>query len=593
MSFKANIPKSFHNRILFASSLNFRQLRSTVFLTNKFGFYEYINNTQLSEIDLSEFFNDLSPTEQKTLMEVRNKEFSVNEQSQTTRIARDSSKTHLIEIGKYIKYYGNSKAIYVILKVFNKILILKKANGYKVVKVLDKVEKFEICDLNTAYQADIYIFFQGTQKPDLIKVEEDDIPEIHRNIPFAKAKSLLEVTKKVRTEYERQKQNTRKNFMSLKNRSTFGCNIIRSLNIDEKSILGKYGDIWTKIYNQYLIIGIPVVNNCTENLTTLLNIKPILSKKNEDQISFEYSFYELEKNVNISDTENIKYLKFEDTKVDKISFDENFVLIQNNNLKPGSIAVILLKSSIDNFRTLSTSYCNIFINFELAYEQNIFHHSVFFKSLKIPVIDLLDSYKKVSNIQTMSNFLTVAETSKRHVFLLQNEIKDENETFLTIEIQNILKNKLNFKEINHKSICEKIDEMEIDDGYIDINKEGFVKTYICFDSCFWNGSILKFQVDEITTNNFYFTLHTKSDSHALMFIHSLLEDLPTRINFKLLQNCDLIHNVHFLTKKLKDVISLSINNFNCLNKLSSPKRNEILNFQKERYSKELETDLLL
>ncbi|XP_065087464.1 uncharacterized protein LOC135709168 isoform X2 [Ochlerotatus camptorhynchus] len=238
-------------------------------------------------------------------------------------------------------------------------------------------------------------------------------------------KTLKERTNQRRAELAAVRTVSGELFEQLNKRLKQVPSLLRTENPDEKQPLVKYGDVWTKVHNELLVIGVPVFNCTYKRRLTLTNLKLKLFNNSGvqlQQLVYSYKYYQLnDDDFNFKTPEQI--MEAEDAISEFPLFQQEWEQPPVNTLHSEQTAILvatLQLSTLDPLQ-LSTLY-ELFVNYNVAtVEQDSCDRlHLFLGSVEVKRTDLYKSNLAVAfnGRDTYKDLLTVTATSEFLAFEL-------------------------------------------------------------------------------------------------------------------------------------------------------------------------------
>ncbi|XP_055528653.1 uncharacterized protein LOC129720847 [Wyeomyia smithii] len=180
-------------------------------------------------------------------------------------------------------------------------------------------------------------------------------------------KTLREQTNKSRAELATIRSTTGELFERLNDRFKQVPGLLRTENPDEKRPLVKYGDVWIKVHNEQLVLGIPIFNCTYKRRLTLINLSLLLNNRSRNHFEYSFKFYQLQDDdFEFKNYEQI--LQAEDIISDVPLFQQEWGIPKINALHSEQTAVFIatmkLSSALDQ-REFSTVF-ECFVNYNVA-----------------------------------------------------------------------------------------------------------------------------------------------------------------------------------------------------------------------------------
>ncbi|XP_058836809.1 uncharacterized protein LOC131693194 [Topomyia yanbarensis] len=143
--------------------------------------------------------------------------------------------------------------------------------------------------------------------------------------------------------------------------------LLRTENPDEKRPLVKYGDIWTKVHNEQLVIGFPVFNCTYKRRQTLTNLSLLLDNPSLNRFEYRSKFYQLDDD-DFTFKNYKQILAVEDIISDVPLFQQEWTEPKINVLHSEQtavfVAIMKLSSAINHLDFATTFQC--FVTYDVA-----------------------------------------------------------------------------------------------------------------------------------------------------------------------------------------------------------------------------------
>ncbi|XP_039442587.1 uncharacterized protein LOC120423015 [Culex pipiens pallens] len=142
--------------------------------------------------------------------------------------------------------------------------------------------------------------------------------------------------------------------------------LLRTENPDEKRPLVKYGDIWTKVHNERLVVGIPVFNCTYKRRLTLTNLQLLLVNGSNQRFEYSYRVYQLsDDDFNFKNYEQI--LEIDDEVPEVPQFNQEWKPLETNALHSEQTAVLVATIKLSTLSELSlTTNLECFVTYDVA-----------------------------------------------------------------------------------------------------------------------------------------------------------------------------------------------------------------------------------
>ncbi|XP_036318766.1 uncharacterized protein LOC118733475 [Rhagoletis pomonella] len=388
MALQDGIPDFLRDQFVFSDTMLVGHKRHCFILARNLKFYEFcqkqlVNSTELRETCLKKVANDV-----RDYKGPRGKCFKSRGTRNRHTMGSTEKPAGLMETSDL-----QTSVVFEEEPVTNLVVIALPNHAF--VAEFERVTNFRIVHGKALFEAVIEILFENgtTQCSNFQKSAELLEGPAARNIVSDRnsLKQLLERVRFSKSELQLHRSTTQKEFDALRDQEMFGCNYIRSDQLEEKPMLSRCGDIWIRFVGNNMVFGVPLVNNCSKhNLIILKNLKPIL-KINDfavDNIIYKYRLYQLRLNFeNLETMESFFQTEDEDLRL--------HTQVWNNSelpqLLPASFAVVLVV--IKTTQLLLLENCPLFLYFEIEKElpncqgrpvtTGVYEQHLFLKNLNI------------------------------------------------------------------------------------------------------------------------------------------------------------------------------------------------------------------
>ncbi|KAH8386702.1 hypothetical protein KR093_002068 [Drosophila rubida] len=296
------------NNIAYCSQLHVHKYRSSLVLTRELRFYEFANKELLHQIDL-----------RTTCLQQRAAQLQAYTGPMSSFLIRDDvtpletgtsyySMLHTadelpLSIGKYV-WLG--KHVYVLLRCWHTLLVLQRpaAHGtsFQLIAEHEQLEDYHLVRGSGALKYQAYVelqFLNGKRlrcnfQPPNSSSSEECVPSTASS-SAAGFQRLLQRVHGARAELHTQRALTQQDFVRAQEQQTFAAPAQRSPLLEEKQLLRRCGDVWTRICGSYLVLG-TLLNNTSSNTrpSVLHAVRPLLQLPS-DNCGFNYThrLYEL------------------------------------------------------------------------------------------------------------------------------------------------------------------------------------------------------------------------------------------------------------------------------------------------------------
>ncbi|XP_062552446.1 uncharacterized protein LOC134217653 [Armigeres subalbatus] len=193
--------------------------------------------------------------------------------------------------------------------------------------------------------------------------------------------------------------------------------LLRTENPDERRPLVKYGDVWTKVHNDLLVIGVPVFNCTYKRRLTLTNLKLFINDIAQKR-KFEYSwkYYQLsDDDYNFKSLEQI--LEADDITSDFPCFQQEWEQPKVNALHSEQTALLVATIRISNLDPMELStVLECFVTYDVATtgQDSCPRLQLFVGLVEVKRTDLYSTNLEVgfNGRDTFKDLLTVTATSE-------------------------------------------------------------------------------------------------------------------------------------------------------------------------------------
>uniref|UniRef100_A0A0A1WYH8 Uncharacterized protein n=1 Tax=Zeugodacus cucurbitae TaxID=28588 RepID=A0A0A1WYH8_ZEUCU len=365
---------------------------------------------------------------------------SETSEQQTSTFPEEHISTDLkISFGKFV--YRNFKIhkVYLLIQFWDKFLAIALPD-FVLITQFEGVHKYRIIHGKEKFEALLELKFENGnithtnfQKCESVNssLSNGNGSNDRRNL-----KQLMERVRCAKAELQLYKSTTQKEFDILRDLQKFGCNYIRSDQLEEKPMISRCGDIWLRIVtNNVVVLGVALVNNCSTNsMIVTKNLKPIFKMKDSlaDNIIYKYRIYQL--NLKFENLETLESF-FQTEDQDLQTTPTMWSKCETNQVLPSSFAVLLIAIKMSELLLLEE--CPLLLYFEVEKEPprnkdhlrktEIYEQHIFLRNLNISNIIMNQQKYKLSFETTTfhQDFLATAMVNKESTLRIQFEsVKD-------------------------------------------------------------------------------------------------------------------------------------------------------------------------
>ncbi|KAH8317542.1 hypothetical protein KR074_012494 [Drosophila pseudoananassae] len=205
-----------------------------------------------------------------------------------------------IAFGKYI---WMQEKVYVFVHCWQLLLVLyrPKENGanFELVAEHEAVSTFKMVTGPIPYQAIVELQFENGKR-----MRTDFQTDTQNDGPSTSAggsqkttenfKELLEQINALEAELSAARQQTQKDFAQWQDQQLFGLPAQRSLLVEEKQVVHRFGEVWMRVYGDYLICGTLLINLTGINrLNIVYNLKPLVRIEPPKSFTMHHRLFEL------------------------------------------------------------------------------------------------------------------------------------------------------------------------------------------------------------------------------------------------------------------------------------------------------------
>ncbi|XP_037936777.1 uncharacterized protein LOC119670551, partial [Teleopsis dalmanni] len=371
------VPFFLNEQVVYLDKIIINAQKSCLILTRNLRFYEYqqkqlIQTIDLSRTCLSKIENQIKtyegPKQKYTFTIQKSENKSDTSDSDTEEIVCEPHKDEcFITFGKYIFNNFNLFKVYIIIKCWDKFIVLEKnldSKGFRFIAEYENVKSYSLARSNVLYQEVVKITF--TNGETILSDFQETVKDIaekndESNTLKNEFKDILNSINDKQQELHILKRRTNEQFVDLLKDKRFGSNFLIMFHLDDKQMITRCGDVWFRFtLTDECVIGISLLNTCnTSTLTILKNIRPILNTHaKSSSIEFYYCLYELKRNFD--DIETLEaFFQSEDDNVEANIWTPN----EQQQLSPETFGVLLIKLNISQLITLEN--VGLFILFEI------------------------------------------------------------------------------------------------------------------------------------------------------------------------------------------------------------------------------------
>ncbi|XP_017050896.1 uncharacterized protein LOC108094685 [Drosophila ficusphila] len=204
-----------------------------------------------------------------------------------------------ISFGKFVWLHGE---IYILIHCWKLLLVLSRPKehgaNFELVAEHEDVVSYQMVDGPIPYQAVVELEFSDGKQLQCDFQEGSTLTEPSTSeedlISDENFEELVQQVNSAHAELSTQRIQTQKAFLQSQELDLYGPPGQRSLLLEEKQPLRRFGDVWTRICNEYFVCGALLMNiNGTHRLSIVENLCPLVNLKPHSNFHLEFRLYEL------------------------------------------------------------------------------------------------------------------------------------------------------------------------------------------------------------------------------------------------------------------------------------------------------------
>lgn len=299
--------------LAYCSQLHVKRVKSSLVLCRNLMFYEYRQKELVHNIDLrSTCLQELQAQLESyngpiSSYLIRNNAADTSGDSTSYNMLHGADELPL-SIGKYVWLGGR---VYVLLRCWQKLLVLRRPEElgacFELIAHHEDLESYHLVKGPIQYQAYVELQFtngkrQRTNFQTDEQEEDQQAPSSTSASSLGGFERLMQRVHGARAELQAQRAQTQQDFMRAQELQAFGAPSQRSPLLEEKQLLRRCGDVWTRICGcsgVYLVLGTLLTNSASCSRPSVLHaLRPLLRISSEDEalpqpLSFVHRLYEL------------------------------------------------------------------------------------------------------------------------------------------------------------------------------------------------------------------------------------------------------------------------------------------------------------
>ncbi|XP_054730641.1 uncharacterized protein LOC129239277 isoform X1 [Anastrepha obliqua] len=280
------VPNCFDDEVVYGDKLLVNRKRRCIVLARNLKLYEFCQKQLVNSIDLSETclkkvgknVQDYKGPKGKWFKSVGTRSgesfgstvkpmglMETSELQNSVLLEEKPIANVNITFGKYVYRNFDVNKVYLLIHCWDKLVVVDLPD-YSFITENEGVQSFRIVHGKGKFEAMLEMQFENgeTQCTDFQRHEK----LVNRTSPCNIAsdrtslKQLLERARCSQAELQLHKSITQKEFDVLRDEKTFGCNYIRSDQLEEKHMISRCGDIWLRfVTNDTMVFGVPLIED--------------------------------------------------------------------------------------------------------------------------------------------------------------------------------------------------------------------------------------------------------------------------------------------------------------------------------------------
>ncbi|ALC49123.1 CG9114 [Drosophila busckii] len=303
-SIEEDVPEFLQERsqVAFCSQLHVKRNKSSLVLARNLKFYEFRQKQLVHHLDLSQTALQRYADELQQYNGPVSSFLMRGDVADTSTDATNCSMLHDTELPLSIgKYIWLGEHIYVLLRCWQTLLVLRRpkeqAAQFTLIAEHEQLADYRLVRGPIKYQAYVELSFSNGQRQRTNFQTADSAvvpaPTTGSQVGF---KRLMQRVHSARAELHVQRAQTQQDFVRVQQLQAYDAPAKRSLLLEEKQLLRRYGDVWTRICGEALILGTVLCNSAgSSRLTMLHDIRPLLQLPNgvDGGLNYTHCLYEL------------------------------------------------------------------------------------------------------------------------------------------------------------------------------------------------------------------------------------------------------------------------------------------------------------
>ncbi|XP_034485243.1 uncharacterized protein LOC117790081 [Drosophila innubila] len=288
--------------VAYCSQLHVRKTKSSLLLSRNLRFYEFRKKELMHHIDLR------STCLQKLKTQLQSYSGPISSfliRDDVADVSGDSTSYSMLHAAEELplsigKFVWLGEHIYVLLRCWQTLLVLQRptehGGSFKLIAQHENVENYRLVRGPIKYQAYVELHFNNgkRQRTNFQSAEECAAPGSSTGSGAVGFQRLLQRVHGARAELHTQRALTHQDFVRARELQAFGAPGQRSPLLEEKQLLRRCGDVWTRICGSCLVLGTLLSNSAGSNRPSVLHaLRPLIRLPNGCGLNFTHRLYEL------------------------------------------------------------------------------------------------------------------------------------------------------------------------------------------------------------------------------------------------------------------------------------------------------------
>ncbi|KAM8720085.1 hypothetical protein ACLKA7_006179 [Drosophila subpalustris] len=352
------------NTVAYCSQLHVKRTKSSLLLSRNLRFYEFRKKELVHHVDLK------STCLQKLAKELQAYSGPISSfliRDDVADVSGDSTSYSMLHAAEELplsigKFVWLGEHIYVLLKCWQTLLVLQRPSehggSFKLIAQHDNVEEYRLVRGPIKYQAYVELHFSNgkRQRTNFQTAATGEVAALGTTAACSAAgfQRLLQRVHGARAELHTQRALTHQDFVRARDLNAFGAPGQRSPLLEEKQLLRRCGDVWTRICGNSLVLGTLLSNSAGSNRPSILHaLRPLVRLPSGDGLNFTHRLYELPLQADCQPPEDYDELAQFWACQEQHSTSISWRLATNNaQLPPERSAVLLVRLQLEDLLKL-------------------------------------------------------------------------------------------------------------------------------------------------------------------------------------------------------------------------------------------------